>query len=114
MSAELPYVRNPLEWTSPTGITTTLYPIGEVAHALGRTPTTIRAWEVGGVIPRTPFTDKRGRRLYSAEHLEAIVKCAEKSRIRSGSRIADTKFTRNTFNEFERINKLVEDLKKEL
>lgn len=104
MSEVAPYLRNPIEWTSPTGIKTTLHPIGALATSLGRQPTTIRAWEVAGIIPRTPFTDKRKRRMYAQEHINLLVELAEKHRIRTGSRIADTAFVNEVFKGFEEIN----------
>ena len=83
------YERTPwgkeIPYTSPiTGRSTTLYNIGVVAEAIGRTSQTIRKWEVGGVIPPTPFRQK-GKRLYSKEHIDVIVKCAEQAKIMQGS-----------------------------
>ena len=78
-------------YTSPTGVTTTLYGIGTVADALGRTAQTIRKWEIGGTIPLTPFKIG-GRRMYSDEHIDALVECAEKSHIRPGVSIPHTSF----------------------
>ena len=96
-SREIPY-------TSPTGIQTTLYNIGTLAEALGRTSQTIRKWEIGGIIPPTPFKQD-GKRLYSKEHIEALVKGAEKSKLKQGSSIYQTAFTKRAFKDFERINK---------
>lgn len=90
-------------YTSPTGVKTTLYNIGVVAEAIGRTSQTIRKWEVGGVIPPTPFKQK-GKRLYSKEHIDAIVRCAESSRILQGSRISQTAFSDKLYREFQKIN----------
>lgn len=92
-----------IEYTTPTGIKTTLYNIGVLAEALGRTSQTIRKWEIGGVIPPTPFK-QNGQRLYSMEHIEALVKGAEKSKIKIGSAISQTAFTQRAFKDFEEIN----------
>lgn len=95
-----------IPYTSPiTGRSTTLYNIGVVAEAIGRTSQTIRKWEVGGVIPPTPFKQK-GKRLYSKEHIDAIVKCAESSRIMQGSRVSQTTFTKRLYKEFQKVNDL--------
>ena len=95
-----------IPYTSPiTGRKTTLYNIGVVAEASGRTPQTIRKWEVGGVIPPTPFKQK-GKRLYSIEHIDAIVKCAESSHIMQGSRISQTAFSKKLYREFQKVNDL--------
>ena len=92
-----------IPYTSPTGKKTTLYNISVLAEAIGRTPQTIRKWEIGGIIPKTPF-NANGKRLYSQEHIEAIVKCAETSHIMMGSKISQTNFTEKVYREFKRIN----------
>lgn len=95
-----------IPYTSPiTGRKTTLYNIGVVAEAIGRTSQTIRKWEVGGVIPPTPFKQK-GKRLYSKEHIDAIVKCAESSRIMQGSQVSQTAFSKKLYKEFQKVNDL--------
>lgn len=95
-----------ISYTSPiTGRKTTLYNIGVVAEAIGRTSQTIRKWEVGGVIPPTPFKQK-GKRLYSKEHIDAIVKCAESSRIMQGSQVSQTAFSKKLYREFQKVNDL--------
>ncbi len=96
-----------IPYTSPiTGRETTLYNIGVVAEAIGRTSQTIRKWEVGGIIPPTPFR-QRGKRLYSKEHIDAIVKCAESIRIRQGSSSAVyTTFSKKLYEEFAKVNDL--------
>jgi hypothetical protein len=70
-----------------------LYYIGSLASALGRTPNSIRKWEIGGIIPDTCFRDNEGRRLYSQEQINAIVTCAEKANIKQGQSIANTSFS---------------------
>lgn len=93
-------------YTSPvTGRSTTLYNIGVVAEAVGRTSATIRKWEVGGIIPPTPFK-MNGRRMYSKEHIDAIVHCAEISGIKQGSKTTQSKFTRHMYKEFPKVNAL--------
>lgn len=94
-----------VEYTSPTGVKTLLYPIGYLAEQLGRTSQTVRKWEIGGTIPPTPFKIQ-GRRVYSTEHIEALVKGAEKSKIKQGSSIVQTAFTKRAYKDFERINKM--------
>lgn len=92
-----------IPYTSPTGRKTTLYNIGVVAEAIGRTSQTIRKWEVSGVIPPTPF--KQGdKRLYSKEHIDAMVHWAEVSNIKMGSRITQSRFARHMHKEFKRLN----------
>ena len=71
MSKEIPFSRE-VEYTTPTGIKTTLYSINVLAEALGRTSQTVRKWELGGTIPPTPFRI-HGRRFYSKEHIDIIV-----------------------------------------
>ena len=78
---------------------------GVVAEAIGRTSQTIRKWEVGGVIPPTPFKQK-GKRLYSKEHIDAIIKCAESSHIMQGSRVSQTAFSKKLYREFQKVNDL--------
>ena len=95
-----------IPYTSPiTGRKTTLYNIGVVAEAIGRTSQTIRKWEVGGVIPPTPFKQK-GKRLYSKEHIDVIVKCAESSHIMQGSQVSQTAFSQKLYREFKKVNDL--------
>ena len=95
-----------IPYTSPiTGRSTTLYNINVAAEAIGRTPQTIRKWEVGGIIPPTPFR-QQGKRLYSKEHIDALVRCAEKAKIKQGAKITETSFTKRLYKEFEEINAL--------
>lgn len=94
-----------IPYTSPTGVETTLFNIGTVAEAIGRTSQTIRKWEVAGVIPETPFKQS-GRRLYSKEHIDAIVDCAEKAHLAPGKNISTTNFSNRLYKEFQRINDL--------
>lgn len=102
-----------IPYTSPTGVKTYLYNIGTLAEELGRTVQTIRKWEIGGVIPETPFK-QNGRRLYSREHMDAIISCAERAKIRQGSSSThQTSFTKWVYKEFQRINDLFFNVEKE-
>ena len=95
-----------IPYTSPiTGRSTTLYNINVAAEAIGRTPQTIRKWEVAGIIPPTPFR-QQGKRLYSKEHIDALVKCAEEAKIKQGAQIMKTSFSKRLYKEFEKINDL--------
>lgn len=96
---EIPY-KSPV-----TGRETKLYNIATVAEYLGRTSQTIRKWEIGGVIPKTPFSIN-GQRLYSTEHIDAIIRCAEKAHLKQGSRVSKTYFSRYVYEEFARVNEL--------
>lgn len=63
------------------GVDREFFTVGALAEALGRRPGTLRKWEREGLLPRAPFRkpsdDPRGvRRLYSRDHVEAIVKIA--------------------------------------
>ncbi len=80
--------------TLPNGDTIELYFIGTLAEALGRTPNAVRKWEISGVIPDTCFKDEYGRRLYTQEQIDAIVRCAERARIAQGSPIMSTSFSK--------------------
>jgi len=91
-----------IEYTSPTGKTTTLYNIGVIAEAIGRSSQTVRKWEVAGTIPPTPFK-QNGKRLYSKEHINALVKCVEKYKVTMGQQIP-VSFRRAIYAEFQRIN----------
>lgn len=93
-----------VSYTSPTGVETYLYNIGTAAEAIGRTSQTLRSWEVSGVIPLTPFK-VGGRRMYSDEHIDALVELAEKYHIRPGVKIQDTAFSSNMYKRYEEIYK---------
>ena len=70
-----------------------LFYIGALASALGRSTNAIRKWEIAGVIPDPCFKDEQGRRLYSQEQIDAIVRCAERAKIKQGLSIANTSFS---------------------
>lgn len=82
-----------------------LFYINTLAEALGRTPQTIRKWEIAGFIPDCLFRDKLGRRMYSAEQIRAIVECAEKSNVRQGYSVANTNFSPRVFEALAEVNK---------
>lgn len=77
----------------PNGEELELFYIGTLATALGRTTNAIRKWEIAGVIPDPCFRDENGRRLYTQEQIDAIVRCAERAKIKQGLSIADTSFS---------------------
>lgn len=89
----------------PNGENIELFYIGALANALGRSTNTIRKWEIGGIIPDPCFKDSLGRRLYSQEQIDTIVRCAEKSKIRQGASIAKTSFTQRCYRELEQLKK---------
>ncbi len=91
-----------IPYTSPTGKETTLYNISVIANAIGRTPQTVRKWEIAGTIPPTPFK-QNGKRLYSKEHIDALVRCVEKYRITMGVAISAA-FSKAVYREFQQIN----------
>ena len=77
----------------PNGEVIELFYIGALASALGRSTNAIRKWEIAGVIPDPCFKDDKGRRLYSQEQIDAIVRCAERAKIKQGLSIANTSFS---------------------
>lgn len=44
--------------------------------------------------------------MYSDEHIDALVECAEKSHIRPGVKIQDTAFISNIYKRYKEINEL--------
>ena len=101
-----------IPYTTPTGVQTTLYNISTAADAIGRTAQTLRKWEVSGVLPPTPFK-VQGKRMYSKEHIDAIVECAESSKLKNGTAIKDTAFSKHLYQRFEALNELFFGAKKE-
>lgn len=77
----------------PNGENLDLFYIGKLATALGRTPNTIRRWEIAGILPDPCFRDPKGARLYSQEQIDVIVQAAEKCKIRQGSTLSRTSFS---------------------
>lgn len=82
----------------------TLYYIGAVCEATGRNVQTIRNWEKFGIIPKTPFKDKLGRRLYLQEHIDAIADCAGRCNISQGKAMSRTSFRTQVHSCFQQIN----------
>lgn len=82
-----------------------LYYISTLAEMLGRSPQTIRKWEIAGIIPDCLFRDKFGRRMYTAEQIKAIVETAENCNVRIGYSIANTNFTPRVVKALNEVNK---------
>lgn len=82
-----------------------LYYINALASALGRTSQTIRKWEIAGIIPDAIFRDKNGRRLYTKEQIEIMVRIAEECKITQGKSVAGTGFTKKVYKALEEHNK---------
>lgn len=99
---EVPKGGRVLPYTSPTGIHTVLYSISTAAYALGRTPSCIRKWEIAGSIPLTPFK-VGGIRMYSDQHIDALVESAEKYHIRQNCSILRTGFSAEVYRRYESI-----------
>lgn len=75
-----------------------LFTIGAVCQALGRPHVTIRHWTRKGYIPLAPFrmperNGIEGRRLYAREHIESLVRCAQKHGLLDAPRIDWSKHT---------------------
>lgn len=93
---------NPKVFKFPNGNTIEVYTIGELCYEVGRTPDTVRKWELSGILPPTCFRDKRGHRLYTQEQIDVIRLCAEKSNLGQG---------RNSLLKFKRyVNKELKKL----
>ena len=87
------------------GVVVELYPISVLAEELGRTSQTIRKWEVAGILPNSIFKDKNGRRMYSKEQIETIVRVAEECNIRQGYSVSNTSFPSKVYEALEELNK---------
>lgn len=88
-----------------------LFYIDKLASELGRTPQTIRKWEVAGILPKPIFRDKNNRRLYSQEQIDAIVECAEKSNVRPSYPISNTNFSARVYKALQEVNnKYIENI----
>lgn len=82
-----------------------LFLAGELAYQLGRTTQTIRRWEIAGILPKAIFKDVRGRRLYTREQIDTIVRIAEETKIAQGYPIANTSFSKKVYKALEELNK---------
>lgn len=102
LEGQIPWGRA-TEYTSPTGKQTILYNIATLGDRIGRTPQTIRKWEISGRIPPTPFKNNRGMRLYSKEHIDAIAYCVERYKISIGVPFSQ-ECTRALYKKFKELN----------
>ena len=82
-----------------------LFYLSKLAYALGRTSQTIRKWEISNVLPKTIFKDKMGRRMYTQEQIDLIVRIAEETQIKQGLSIANTSFSAKVHRELNKLNK---------
>lgn len=89
----------------PNGEEVEVFYIGYLANALGRSSGTIRKWEISGVIPDSCFRDSNGRRMYTQEQIDVIVRCAEKAKISQGLSIANTSFSNWVHRELDELRK---------
>lgn len=76
-------------WKSVDGVKTEFFSIGDLAHALGRKPVTVRSWEDKGWLPGSGYRTKppkaeqvpgkavKGRRLYTRRQIMVVVAAAE-------------------------------------
>lgn len=81
-----------------------LFTIGELADRLDRQRQTIRKWEREGIIPAATFRSKAGRRLYTSEQINAIIKVVEKYDLKQGMAIPP-EFKREVKEEFDKATK---------
>lgn len=95
----------PVKHTLENGEVVELFKIGVLAEALGRASSTVRKWEISGVIPKTIFKSSKNERLYSREQIDLIVSCAEKSGIAQGASLANNSFSAKCHRELKKLNK---------
>ena len=79
------------------------FSIGELARRLNRTSQTVRNWEYDGIIPEA-LRDPTGRRVYTLEHVEAIVKAANDCKIERGTSLRESGFPQAVRKAFAQIN----------
>jgi hypothetical protein len=92
--------------TLPNGETAELFDTDYLAHAMGRTYNTIRQWEIGGLLPPTPFRGKQVyERFYTQEQINVVVTLAEKYQLFIGRKITQTMFPKRCFKEFAKLEK---------
>lgn len=65
----------------PDGYKIELYSVGVIADVVGKDWREIRAWEIRGLIPLSPLSDKFGRRLYSSEMIRAVARTMEEYKL---------------------------------
>jgi hypothetical protein len=85
------------------GKDTEMYSIGELAQLLDRQSQTVRKWERYGVIPETKFRNQSGRRLYSKDQVEAVVKIAREEGICQGVNFSTTRFSERVHAAFKAL-----------
>lgn len=81
-----------------------LFYINTLAEEVGRSPCSIRKWEISGIIPDPLFRDKSQRRLYSREQIDTIVQCAFDAHIQQGAPIANTSFKSKVHKRMAKLN----------
>ena len=87
------------------GVVVELYPICVLAEELGRTSQTVTKWEVAGILSKPTFRDKNGRRMYSREQIDTIVRIAEECNIRQGYSVSNTSFPSKVHEALAEVNK---------
>lgn len=80
------------------GMPVDFFPIGAVCAAFGRPAVTIRLWIRQGHLPPATFrmpdrNGVKGRRLYTREQIEALIRVADEHGIREAGRVDWTKHT---------------------
>ena len=106
MSVEIEVIKmgRKIEYTSRTGIKTTLYNIGTFAKEINRSTVTVRRWEYQKILPKTPFK-LNNKRLYAREHVEAVKRILEEEYpYNCVYRIDETNFTPRCFQAFQEIH----------
>lgn len=88
----------------PNGEIAEMFSVKHLADSLGRTTKTVRKWEISGVIPPC-FRDSKGRRVYTQEQIDVIVKCAERAKITQGVSLNRTSFSTWVYAELKELNK---------
>lgn len=81
-----------------------LYYIGTLAKRINRTVDTVRNWEHDGIIPKSGFKDKVGRRLYTREQIEAIHHWVKRDRVERGRCMSYTNFSVHCHRHFEELH----------
>jgi len=66
------------------------YTLGEVATLIGKKIITLRMWERKGLLPKASFRYK-GRRLYTLQQVQNVVKWQEENKLRKGMSMTDVK-----------------------
>lgn len=89
---------------SVNGENVKMYYVGTLAKRLNRCSESVRSWERKGIIPRTWFTDKFGKRLYTEEMIKEIKKCADRNKIVRGSSLRISAFSIDCHEAFNRLH----------